>query len=99
MKRGLLYKKNLLPEGANSFLIETTSFQKGNCLMESKQEVTKVMVKMTAESPSLSFHLKIININIEVLDKITWMRRLSCGFAVHIYDKDSYFIVRFANHL
>ena len=36
-------KKNLLPLGANSFLLEWTRFQKETDVQESKQEVTKVV--------------------------------------------------------
>ena len=36
-----LKRKNVLPLGANSFLLEQTSFQKGPVVQESKQEDTK----------------------------------------------------------
>ena len=42
-KRSTLKGKNLLPIGANSFLLEKTTFQKEDCAQESKQEVTKVV--------------------------------------------------------
>ena len=35
--------RNLLPMGANSFLLEKTPFQKGSSVQESKQEVTEVI--------------------------------------------------------
>ena len=35
--------KNLLPWGANSFLLEQTPFQKGLGVLGGKQEVTKVI--------------------------------------------------------
>ena len=35
--------KSLLPLGANSFLLEKIQFQKGLCVQESKQEITKVV--------------------------------------------------------
>ena len=40
--------KNLLPVGANSYLLEKTPFQKGIGVQERKQQVTKVvsLVKM-----------------------------------------------------
>ena len=34
--------KNLLPLGANSFLLKLIPFQKGSNMLESKQEVTEV---------------------------------------------------------
>ena len=43
LKKGSTLKgKNLLPLGANSFLLEKTPFQKGPGLQESEQKVTKV---------------------------------------------------------
>ena len=42
-KRGHLKEKNLLPRGANSFLLEKTPFQKGSGVREAKQEVTNVV--------------------------------------------------------
>ena len=42
-KRSTLKGKNLLPLGANSFLLEHTSFQKRLVVQESKQEVSKVV--------------------------------------------------------
>ena len=42
-KGSTLKGKNLLPLGANSFLLEQTLFQKGTGVPESKQEVTKVV--------------------------------------------------------
>ena len=41
-KRKEFQGKNLLPLGANSFLLEQTSFQKGLGMQASKKEVTKV---------------------------------------------------------
>ena len=47
LKRGLLQKgstlrgKNVLPRGANSFLLEETAFYKALCMQVCKQEVTK----------------------------------------------------------
>ena len=42
-KRSTLKGRNLLPLGANFFLLEKTPFQKGIGVLESKQEVMKVM--------------------------------------------------------
>ena len=41
-KGSTLKGKNFLPVGANSFLLESTPFQKGNSAEESKLEVMKV---------------------------------------------------------
>ena len=41
--RSTLKGKNLLPRGANSFLLELTSFQKGLCVPKNKHDVTKVV--------------------------------------------------------
>ena len=50
-KGSALKGKNLLPLGANSFLLDETLFQKGLGMQESKKEVTKVvfLVKKTTE--------------------------------------------------
>ena len=55
-KRSTLKGKNLLPLGANSFLLEWTLFQKGLGEQECKQEVTKVvsLVKHNRNSHSLN---------------------------------------------
>ena len=42
-KVSALKGKNLLPLGANSFLVEQTPFQKGLDVKKRKQEVTKVL--------------------------------------------------------
>ena len=42
-KGSTLKGKNLLPVGANSFLLELIPFQKGFNLLEHKEEVTKVV--------------------------------------------------------
>ena len=42
-KGSTLTGKNLLPMGANSFLLEWTPFQKGFGVQESKPKVTKVV--------------------------------------------------------
>ena len=42
-KGSSLKGKNLLPMGANSFLLKLTPFQKGCNVLESKQEVTEVV--------------------------------------------------------
>ena len=42
-KESSLKGKNLLPLGANSFLLQLTTFQKGPCAQESKQEVIEVV--------------------------------------------------------
>ena len=41
-KGSILKGKNLLPLGANSFVLEYIPFQKGLCVQESKQEVQKL---------------------------------------------------------
>ena len=42
-KGSILKGKNLLPQGANSFLLELTPFQKGLGVQETKQELTKTV--------------------------------------------------------
>ena len=41
--RSILEGKNLLPKGANSFLLELTLIQEGPGVQESKQAVTKIV--------------------------------------------------------
>ena len=59
-KESTLKGKNLLPMGANSFLLEWTHFQMGLGVLESKQEVTKVvsLVKMLENLQSISSPIK-----------------------------------------
>ena len=57
-KVSTLKGKNLLPTGANSFLLELTPFQKGFAVQESKQEATMVVspLKMAENLPSICMH-------------------------------------------
>ena len=61
LKKSILRGTNLLPVGANSFLLEKTPFQKGVGVQECKQKVTKVIPlcqKMAENLPSNFIHLK-----------------------------------------
>ena len=84
-KRSSLKDKNLLPMGANSILLEKTSFQKRICVQESKQEAIKNCLpcqKMAENVPSAVGMRKIVaqrkkrvlisicNVNIEDLISI-----------------------------
>ena len=59
-KESDIKRKNVLPKGANSFLLEQTLFQKGVHMQESKRKVTKtpllykMLEKVQAESCPLS---------------------------------------------
>ena len=43
-EKGSSVRNNFLPVGANSFNLEETSFRKGLDLLESKHDVTKIVV-------------------------------------------------------
>ena len=55
-KWSILKGKNLLPVGANSFLLEKTPFQKVLDMQESKQEVA--LLKLAENQPGVSNPLK-----------------------------------------
>ena len=67
-EKGYTFKrKNLLPRGANSFLLKKTTFQNGTRALESKQKVTEVisLIQMVENLPSLYSPINLSTFNLE----------------------------------